>query len=294
MFLSYASWLHGDFAAFTATGLPDYPKFDFQRFSMSRYTVKDLLNGRLPTIYRDKVFWFAERVVQADNCINLYINNNTGLTAFEPFAQELEVIPVSQLSSLPDTIPWNTGEKPVLVSSGSFLWINGKLLVTQRTADTKYDPLAWTAPAGRCDDTPLRTALKETIEEIHVQSVESGRLWMPDLARQVLPEELDVNFYPTTVAFPNKLNGLHQKLVKVRTLIDHDLIEESMLWMMFSEKSNTIEFRIPLMATIDGKLLYTNPEYHTDVKAIALTELSRLRLVPAVRELLFEFTNYGF
>lgn len=250
---------------------------------MSRYTVKDLLNGRLPTIYRDKVFWFAERVVQADNCINLYINNNTGLTAFEPFAQELEVIPVSQLSSLPDTIPWNTGEKPVLVSSGSFLWINGKLLITQRTADTKYDPLAWTAPAGRCDDTPLRTALKETIEEIHVQSVESGRLWMPDLSREVVPEGTDVNFYSTMIAFPKNLRA---RLIKSRTWVDDELIEESMLWMMFSEKSNTIEFRLPLIATIDEDLFYTNPEYHTDVQAVMLKELEGMQLVPAVHHLL--------
>ncbi|MBU0656045.1 MAG: NUDIX domain-containing protein [Gammaproteobacteria bacterium] len=252
---------------------------------MSHYTVKDLLEGKLPAVYRDKVFWFAERVIQTDEYINLYINNKTGLTAFEPFAQELGVIPVSQLASLSATTSWNTGEKPVLVSSGSFLWINGKLLVTQRTADTKYDPLAWTAPAGRCDDTPLRTALKETIEEIHVQSVESGRLWMPDLARGVLPEGTDVNFYPTTVAFPYGLDG---KLVKSRTWIDNKLIEESMLWMMFSEKSNTIEFRVPLVAAIDENLLYTNPEYHTDVQAVMLEELKEMQLVPAVRQLLSE------
>ena len=253
---------------------------------MSRYTVKDLLNNRLPTIYRDKVFWFAERVVQADNCINLYINNKTGLTAFEPFAQELDVIPVSQLSSLPDTIPWNTGEKPVLISSGSFLWINGKLLVTQRTADTKYDPLAWTAPAGRCDDTPFRTGLKETIEEIHIKSSGSDRLWMPDVAKTVISEGIDVNFYTTTIAFPSNING---KLTNVRTFIDNELIEESMLWMMFSDRSNTIEFRVPLIATIDGNLYYTNPEYHTDVRAVIVKKLEGISLVPALQQLLLDF-----
>lgn len=253
---------------------------------MIGYTVRDLLQGKLPSIYRDKVFWFAEKVIQTNDTIDIYINNTKGLTAFDNFADELQVIPLSQLASIPASIPWNTGKKPVLVSSGSFLWINGKLLVTQRTADTKYDPLAWTAPAGRCDDTPFRTALKETIEEIHIKSAESDKLWMPDVAKTVIPEGTDVNFYSTTIAFPDKINGKH---INVKTFIDEKLIEESMLWMMFSEKSNTIEFRVPLIATIDGNLHYTNPEYHTDVRAVIVEELEGIPLVPALHHLLLDF-----
>lgn len=254
---------------------------------MKKITVKSILKNQLPTHLQDKVFLYAEKVIHKANTINLYIKNEN-VIAFDSYAKTLGVHSIQELASLSPTLSWDTGEKPVLVSSGSFLWINEKLLITQRTSDTKYDPLAWTTPAGRCDDTPLRTALKETIEEIHIHSEDNkDKLWMPERAKNLIPDSIDVSLYPSTIKFPPSFQS---KLTKVKTWLDDKLIEETQLWYLYNESSNTLEFRIPLTASITGCLTYTNPEFHTQTLAVNFRELKHMKVVPAVEQLLREIT----
>lgn len=252
---------------------------------MKTITVHAIISGQLPEKYKDKVFWFAEKIVKTVDTIDIYIDNKTSITAFDSYATELNVKPISFISSQAHSGSWDAGEIPVLVSSGSFLWINEKLVVTQRTADTKFDPLAWTTPAGRCDDTPVRTGLKETIEEIRLESVKTGKLMMPSLAQPIVPNTLQPDFYPVLVKFPSEFKS---KMTRVRTWVDNRLVEDEKLWFMYDKESNTLEFRLPLISKIDEKLSYTNPEFHTDVQTLNFSELEKLHLVPAVKQLLSE------
>lgn len=249
---------------------------------MDNFSVQSLLNGDLPSDYRDKVFWYAEKVTQIDSVINIYIYNDN-LVTFDSYAKELNIRPISQFTSASQEILWNLGEKQILVSSGTFLWVNNKLLLTQRTANTKYAPLAWTTPAGRCDDTPLRTGLKETIEEIHIRSMHTDKLWMPEIAKELISNVDEVLLYDATIDFPVIANN---KLTKVKTWLENELIEEAMLWYFYDKKANTLEFRLPLQTFIDDKLVYSNPEFHTDVQALELNDLKKMKVVPAVAKLI--------
>ena len=249
---------------------------------MSEYTVEHLLNKMLPKQFNDKIFWFANKAVQDFDCINLYVNNEN-LVAFDKIATELGITPISQLSNTLVSAPWNEGKKQVLVSSGTFLWINNEIIVTQRDINTKYDPLAWTTPAGRCDDTPFRTALKETVEEIKVVSLSSGECFIPSIASEFNHDDDDVIYYPVKTAFPEEIN---QPLYTVKMWFENELIEEEKLWLFYDEKVNTIEFRLPLLAIINSALSFSNPEFDTQAKSIECHKLKTHKLVPALRNLL--------
>jgi 8-oxo-dGTP pyrophosphatase MutT (NUDIX family) len=251
-------------------------------------TVHDLLVGKLPHHLRDSVYWFAKRAIQADDSIDLHVDNHHGLVAQENVASQLGLPTLDEVAFRRFSRKWNLGDESVLVSSGSFLWINEKLIVTQRTSNTKYDPSAWTSPAGRCDDTPYRTAIKETIEEISIESLESQKRWLPEIASRVTTIESNHLTYQTETKFPPNWGLCDRQLTTVRMFIDNVLVEESKLWMMFSEQFNTFEFRLPICATLKGDLQFSNPEFQTSVKALGLKELRGLKNVPALRRLLEE------
>lgn len=245
-------------------------------------TVAHLISGEIEPRFRDKLFWYADRVTMSGDVLDIYIDNNNGLTAFEEQAKELRVCSVCDLASLSDNSPWSTGQRRVLVSSGSFLWINGKLAVTQRTANTKFDPLSWTSPAGRCDDTPLRTALRETLEEIQISSLSDGTYWLPDIAKTILEHEGDYKFYSAITSFPGNISS---KLSRIRCWLDEMLVDDSLLWHYFSEKANTLELRIPIQGVIPYGIALTNPEFRTDTRLVDILELGALNCVPSLRQL---------
>lgn len=252
---------------------------------MNKITVRTILKNKLPKQLQDKVFWYGEKVTMKNGVIDIYINNTTSITTFDSYSDKLGLTPISDLSLKSSNGCWSKGEIPVLVSSGSFLWVKNKLAVTQRTADTKYDPLSWTTPAGRCDNTPLNTGLKETIEEIHFISKQTGRLLMPNISKHLVTDKTNVDFYHVDIKFPPELNS---QLTRVRTWLNNELLEETKLWFMYSKKSNTLEFRIPLISAINDNITYTNPEFHTDVQLLDFTQLKHIKLVPAVKQLLKE------
>ncbi len=106
-------------------------------------TLQDLFADTIAQKFRDKVFWFAShiKIDEVNNQVDIYIDSSDCLVAFDDIADELKIKAISQIANIDTTK--GMADNPVLVSSGSFLWINDKLVVTQRTADTKYDPLHW-------------------------------------------------------------------------------------------------------------------------------------------------------
>lgn len=224
--------------------------------------VKDLLNEKIAVKYNDRLFWYAKNVQIINDSVNIYIQDDC-LVTFDDINIEGVHQKVSKLSQIKQSNQNNMND--VLVSSGSFLFINDKLVITQRTANTKYDPLHWTTPAGRCDRTILETGIKETIEEISI--TRDNKTFFPNIAKNFISDKENVEFYETF--FENKQFPL--KVYNINLYLDNILIEQSKSWMYYSKEVNTLEFRIPLFAKLDEKeLKFSNPEFGTDIKLISL------------------------
>jgi len=247
----------------------------------SDITVKNLLDGRIEDRYSDKVFWYASKVNIIDNKVKVFIENNN-LVTFDNV--DLNMCKISELRDKKQK-DINDMEN-VLISSGSFLFINKKLLVTQRQETTEFDPGFWTAPAGRCDRIIFDTGIKETIEEIEIKR--NGQILYPLVSKPFLGGKKNILFYDTSY---------YHKFIKLKTYeiclyLDNVLIEECKAWMYFSEEVNTIEFRIPLFTTLNEKeLTFSNPEFDTDTELKNLDDLQKLDLVPALEQLIKEIDN---
>jgi hypothetical protein len=248
-------------------------------------TVSSLLAGKLPQELNDKVFWFADRVQMINDVVQIEINNNQGITAFDPICQELNVACLESLAQLKPDINWINGFGPVLVSSGSFLFINGKLAITRRSTDAKVDPNLWTTPAGRCDRTPLETALKETVEEIKIYD-EEGNWLIPAPAAPFLASSHRFTTFPTIENHKNK--NFPIKLHVVNCYLDGQCIASGRMWFYYSQSVNTLELRLPLFTKIEGSFLLHNEEYRTETKLLSLAEINGEEAVPALKELLGE------
>ena len=240
-------------------------------------TVEKLLNGDISKEYNDKVFWYASEVIINENQVDIYVNNDN-LVTFDDI--DLDIKKISDFRKIKqDKI---NKLKDVLVSSGSFLFINGKLAVTQRELTTTYDPGFWTTPAGRCDRTILTTGLKETIEEIEIK--QKGKLLYPDITRELV-DNSNAKFYKTWF----EDNTIHLKTYDVNLYLDNILIEECKSWMMYSKKANTIEFRIPIFTELnEDNIEFRNPEFSTATGLKTIEELKQLQCVPALQQLLEE------
>ncbi len=204
-------------------------------------SVKSLLNNSYP-FYSDKLFWYASKVTIQNNTISVFINNEN-LVTFDNI--DIDVKKISQLTSIKRNNM--TTLENVLISSGSFLFINDKLAVTQRQLTTKYDPGFWTTPAGRCDRNLYTTAIKETIEEIEI-SHNQTKLF-PNIAKNLLTTNENIKYYD--VFFENKKFPIN--LYDVTVYLDDEIIEETKMWFYYSKDVNTIEFRLPIFANIDEK-----------------------------------------
>jgi len=244
-------------------------------------TVDKLIRGMLGTEYDDKVFWYAASIQKSENILSIEIENNSGLTAFRPFCEQIKVSCLDELAQIKPIVNWAAGFGPVLVSSGSFLFINGKLAVTRRSADAKVDPNLWTTPAGRCDRTPLETALKETIEEIKIYDTE-GNILIPEAAVFLLTEGQKFKTYPTK----EKDDKYPIKTMEVQCILDGKIIETCYMWAYYSPQANTLELRLPLFTELREQLILKNEEYGTETILANLADLKHDKVVPAVKELL--------
>jgi len=241
-------------------------------------SVSALLNSNVDSNYNDKIFWYASTVDIEQEHIKVYIQNDN-LVTFDNIA--LNIKKISELRKIKQT-----GNKlfNVLVSSGSFLFINNKLAVTQRELTTQYDPGYWTTPAGRCDRTILTTGIKETIEEIEIK--QNDKILYPDIAKPLIETESNnIVFYETS--FESSIISI--KTYKVLLFLDNKLIEECKSWVYYSKDVNTLEFRIPIFTKLnEEELTFTNPEFGTNTGLKSIDELKKLKCVPALKQLLEE------
>jgi len=243
-------------------------------------TVKKLLNGDIDNKYDDKVFWYASKVTIVDKKVNVYVNNDN-LVAFDRVNLDIKKISEFHKVKQKDV----NDMRNVLVSSGSFLFINEKLAVTQRESDTTYDPSFWTTPAGRCDRTILETGIKETMEEIEIQR--NGKILLPDIS-YLFPHEIkNFEFYRTT---PSNKN-IPLKTYDVNLYLDNNLIQTCKSWMYYSKDVNTIEFRIPIFTQLNEDKLIFKGEYETDTGLKTIDTLKKLDTVPALKKLIEEIKN---
>lgn len=238
--------------------------------------VERLLRGDIPDRYNDKIFWYASKVNIHSNQVDVYIDNQN-LVGLDDI--DLDIKKVSDLRNIRQK--GSNFLENVLVSSGSFLFVNNKLIVTQRELDTKYDPGYWTTPAGRCDRTIFDTAIKETVEEIEI--IENNYTLFPEIAKQFILHNEHIKFYQTL--FRDKQFPI--KTYKVCVFLNNSLIEKCQAWMYVSTEANTIEFRIPIFAKLNEyELTFVNPEFGTDTGLKSIDELKKLEVVPALKQLI--------
>lgn len=244
----------------------------------SVFNVQELLNGNIAGKYNDKIFWYASEVIIKDNQVNVYVNNEN-LVTFDDI--ELDIKKISEFINVKQKNKSHL--KNVLVSSGSFLFINDKLVVTQRDLNTPFDPGFWTTPAGRCDRTIFETGIKETIEEIEIKR--ENKLLYPDIAKPFFPNNENIVFYKTSV--DNKEFPL--QTFNISLYLDDILISKCRLWMYISEEVNTIEFRIPIFANMpEKKITVTNAEYDTNACLKSINSLGKFQTVPALKAFINE------
>jgi len=242
------------------------------------FTVESLLNGKINKKYNDKIFWYASKVIIDDDIVSIYINNDN-LVTFDNI--ELDILKISKLTSIKQKNKFMMNN--VLVSSGSFLFINNKLLVTQRDYLTTFDPGLWTTPAGRCDNNIYETAIKETIEEIEI--LKDNKKYVPDISKIFFTDEKDIVFYD--VYLENK--DISLKMYAIKLYLDGTIIEECKSWMYYSEEVNTLEFRLPIFTKLsENEFIFNNPEFNTDTELKSIEELKKLEVVPALKKLLKE------
>ncbi len=237
----------------------------------SKFNVQDLLSGNIDEKYNDQVFWYASEVVVKNNQVNIYVKNEN-LVTFDEIDLDMK-----KISELKDKIQNDLNHmKDVLVSSGSFLFINEKLAVMQRDLNTKFDPGFWTTPAGRCDRTIVETGIKETIEEIEIRR--ENKILFPDIAKKFNITKKNIEFYATSfknIKFP-------LKTYHISLYLDNMLIEECKVWMYFSKSVNTIELRIPIFAELSENDIILKGEYKTATGLKSIEELRHIKCVPAL------------
>ncbi len=238
---------------------------------MSKITVIDLLEKTHPIELWDKVFWYADELNINDKTLDIYVSNGNVTGFNERYKPDIKKLSNSKTNK----------EKGVLVSSGSFLFVNNMLALTQRTKDTLYDPGKWTSPAGRCDLSPLNTAYAETVEEIAICD-EKNRLHILSECKPFLPlwarnKEIVLHDQVTcdrSLVFTN--------LLEVNFILDNKLIENSVFWYMYNESCNTLELRKIINIKISEKIFLMNPEFNTKTILVSIDRAREIDTVPAL------------
>ncbi len=249
------------------------------------FTVNDLISGHCSDKINDKVFIYASSVKKEKNVIKINVKNEN-LVDFDKSIAEKTVDELRKLNSDKSDRDLIDGLKDVLISSGSFLFINNNLVLTKRTTSARVDPGKWTSPAGRCDRTPLKTALKETVEEIEIivccKNIET--FIYPEGSENFVENRENSAFVPYESS-----NGLFDiKLNKIEFYLDGELKEKSELWFYYDVKTNTLEFRLPIFYSLDEKnITIRNPEYPSaETRSFHMNSLpDKESLVSAIQQL---------
>lgn len=243
--------------------------------------VKTLFEDRLDKQYDDKVFWYASKVIIEGDTISVYTKNEN-IVSFDTC--DYDSLKVSQINSIKQES--KTHMNDVLISGGSFLFINEKLLVTQRQLTTEFDAGFWTNPTGRCDKSIYETAIKETVEEIDIYRDE--KRYLPDISKKFVKDFDDIVFYKTQ----NSNEEFNLKTSLVKFYFEDELIEEFYAWYCYVDKVNTIEFRLPIFTILDEQnLTFVNNEFDMPTALKSIEELKSFDLVPSLKRLVEELSN---
>lgn len=222
------------------------------------------LNNLIGIERDDIAFLYASRVVidylknridveiDKDKCIVNMYKNELDLPSIDEIRHENPLIVKT---------PYKVEiEGRILLSSGVITIINNKLLLLQRDAQAKYDPLKWTMPAGRCDRDIEFTAIKEYFEEVFFTDKKGKAVALVPKCKNKI-RSTTLNIYKNTLA----KNGVDKKnfkkyravsrsskfideMVLVLTARSNDRYEKieifrSKMFVMLDEKYNTLEFR---------------------------------------------------
>lgn len=259
---------------------------------ISHINLFSLLKGQLDDSLSDSIFWFGKITKNQNHCkdLEIHIDSSDCLVSFKEHAKQFNCKSISDIVNLNYTKNPEYAffaQIPVLISSGCFLWINNKLLLTRRDDKTKFDPLHWTTPAGRCDRLPLQTALKELSEEIMIYDDE--KIYMAEQTKPFVSQKSNVQFYHATEKFPRDFSDI--QLHTINTYIDGNLVESAKLWYFYNPHVNTLELRLPLVAELPHNIQIKNAEFDQPTHLMTSQELYGLKLVPAVHQLIKEALN---
>ena len=137
-----------------------------------RLTTSDLISGRGPTGARDKVYMAGKVMLGTDDSsVAVYLGDEHPVVWLNDKYRTTYGHP----SDL--TVPeLQRGANPalMLISSGVFLWAGDRLVTLRRDAAAPSYAGHLTEPAGRCDDLPGLTALRELNEELCISSADAS------------------------------------------------------------------------------------------------------------------------
>lgn len=249
-----------------------------------------LLEGKIINNFHDSVFWFGKIKKDCHGNLEIYIDSSDCLVAFDKYAHQIGCQTISYIANLNQSKNQDnafSNQIPVLVSSGCFLWINNKLLLTRRDNKTTFDPLHWTTPAGRCDRLPLQTALKELSEEIIIY--DDKKIYAAEQTKPFVSQKNNVQFYHAIEKFPSDFSDIQLHIIN--TYIDGNLVESAKLWYFYNPHVNTLELRLPLVAELPHNIQIKNAEFDQPTCLATMEELHNLQLVPAVYQLMKEISD---
>lgn len=240
-------------------------------------TVTDLLNSTYPDQYNDKVFWYASSVSYEKECIIISIDSEN-IVSNSSVCKELNCLTIS------DLMGGDATKSGYLVSSGVFLWINKKFIITQRTLDAVFDPGKWTSPAGRCDRTPYETAFKELVEEVSIFSNRDNKPYIPN-KKFINYDKYQCHRYDVD---ENTHEIINLPFVVVKTFLNGALIEKKSMYFFMNKSNNTVELRLPVSITIDEDYDLINQEFNTEVKQINFKDLQKYDCVDTLKVIIHD------
>lgn len=134
----------------------------------------DEMQERIPATQRDKRFFYASEIRHdAQNGEwHIRIDPEDCLTGYSDVVDEdPQLGEISDRSlTVREMVDATVYEGPILLSAGVVLCVGDRFVLFERDADAPVAPLTWTSPAGRCDTTPIRTALGELYEELLISA----------------------------------------------------------------------------------------------------------------------------
>lgn len=137
-------------------------------------TTGEEMRERIPATQRDELFFYASEIrgVPESDEWHIQIDPEDCLTGYSDVVNEDPQL--GEISDRSLTVREEADAKvyrgPILISAGVVLCVGDRFVLFERDADAPVAPLKWTSPAGRCDTTPIRTALGELYEELLISA----------------------------------------------------------------------------------------------------------------------------